>query len=523
VREPSSRFRPTASPVRARRGALAHALVSVVVVAGTAACSFLHPGSDYDDGVTPEQLNPNPNPTGDGAPDGVDGGNAPPLQGEPVKPAPPAVEDTSGQATYFRVYGGTAAEQFYGVVTLPSERTLIVGQTESAGAGSKDAVVSIVDREGKSLASRLFGGAGNDQLYSLAPVADGTAFYGCGLTRSFPDVGAREDEGLVARFDKDGVPVWAKYIGSTGNDIFFATATTPDGGVVCAGRTDSNGAGMYDGFVVKLDATGAVVWQRIVGGAEIDELVGITVAPDGMIYAVGRSHSFNAVRDDAFVVSFNAAGALQGARLLGASNDERANAILFSEGVLLVGGTTFSFGLGNGDGWILTLDTKLDVVWSRAIGTSRADTVVALAANKDRVYVTGATSMPDMSSPPAVLMAAVRRTDGAPLWSKRIIATGPVSTGFASLELAPDGSLLVVGSQQPTGQTPDAIIARMTSTGEIRGGCGQKLVDAKADVTVANLTSRVVTPIVKNVAMAVATAPIVQNAGLQESAADCTP
>ncbi len=39
-----------------------------------------------------------------------------------------------------------------------------------------------------------------------------------------------------------------------------------------AGRTTSFGAGALDGWVIKLDSSGNVAWQRTYGGSNVDRL-----------------------------------------------------------------------------------------------------------------------------------------------------------------------------------------------------------------------------------------------------------
>src|SRR3989304_2454080 len=59
---------------------------------------------------------------------------------------------------------------------------------------------------------------------------------------------------------------WAKTYGGAGSDIAYSGTPTSDGGYVVAGRTSSFGAGSSDAWVFKLDATGAIIWQKTYGG-----------------------------------------------------------------------------------------------------------------------------------------------------------------------------------------------------------------------------------------------------------------
>jgi hypothetical protein len=84
--------------------------------------------------------------------------------------------------------------------------------------------------------------------------------------------------------------------------------------------------GYEAGFLLKLDAAGSYVWSKFLHGTNIERLLGVSVAPEGTVWALGAQSGFGtatiagtAVPDDegVFVASFEPTGALRGIFSLG--------------------------------------------------------------------------------------------------------------------------------------------------------------------------------------------------------------
>src|SRR3972149_5057036 len=80
---------------------------------------------------------------------------------------------------------------------------------------------------------------------------------------------------------------WAKTYGGAGSDIAYSVTPTSDGGYVVAGRTSSFGAGSSDAWVFKLDATGAIIWQKTYGGPAYDRAWSVQATPGGGFVVAG--------------------------------------------------------------------------------------------------------------------------------------------------------------------------------------------------------------------------------------------
>jgi hypothetical protein len=81
----------------------------------------------------------------------------------------------------------------------------------------------------------------------------------------------------VAKLDKCGVIQWQQSFGGTGYESARDIVQTSDGGYMVLGETNSTDGGVIAGYggtkdfwLLRLDATGTLVWQKRYGGSGLD-------------------------------------------------------------------------------------------------------------------------------------------------------------------------------------------------------------------------------------------------------------
>ncbi|MFA6060884.1 MAG: hypothetical protein WC756_21985, partial [Taibaiella sp.] len=92
---------------------------------------------------------------------------------------------------------------------------------------------------------------------------------------------------------------WQKTIGGSGADVLFAMVQTPDNGYIVGGYSASNisgektanNKGGNDYWLLKLDSTGNIQWQKTIGGNGEDILSDISLCEDGGYIVSGTSTS----------------------------------------------------------------------------------------------------------------------------------------------------------------------------------------------------------------------------------------
>ena len=243
--------------------------------------------------------------------------------------------------------------------------------------------------------ARTYGGTKNDGAQSVAPTSDG-GFAVAGYTGSF---GVGADFWILKADAKGNVGpafpgTWQKLYRGGGNEFANSIVQTSDGGFAVAGWTDSFGAGNGDYYVLRLDASGNILWKKTFGGASYEEARSIVQTSDGGFALAGFTYSFGAGGWDYWVLKLDASGAVQWQKTFGAASDDFAYSIApASDGGFAVAGYSYSFGAGDPDFWILKLNSLGGVAWQKTFGGTGFDVARSIAQTSDGGFaVAGQTS-----------------------------------------------------------------------------------------------------------------------------------
>ncbi len=164
---------------------------------------------------------------------------------------------------------------------------------------------------------------------------------------------------LMLKLDSMGVIEWQKTYGGANSDIVESIHQTSDGGYIIGGSTDSFGAGDMDMWVLKLDSTGVVEWQKTYGGANWDGIPSIQQLSDSGYIVSGGTESFGLGeidKSDIWILKLDVGGNIVWEKTYGGPNGERGNIEQTSDGGYIIGGNTASFGAGGLDVFVLKLD-----------------------------------------------------------------------------------------------------------------------------------------------------------------------
>lgn len=231
--------------------------------------------------------------------------------------------------SYSTYLGGSGTDQAHGVAVNSLGEAFIAGGTVSrdfpttrnvlkriSDSTSDDGFIVRLGRNGDTLVySTFFGGRGYDVIHAIA-INDSNDAYVTGNTtaKNFPTtanafrpVPYDTNDAFVARVNRTGTAIiYATYLGGAGYDIGNAIAVNGKGEASVVGQTHSNGfsrsvssyqgtyGGNGDGFITRLSASGGgLVHSTYMGGAALDDLVGIALGPRGDIIAVGTTTSTN--------------------------------------------------------------------------------------------------------------------------------------------------------------------------------------------------------------------------------------
>jgi hypothetical protein len=193
---------------------------------------------------------------------------------------------------------------------------------------------------------------------------------------------------------KRSIPLFQKTLGGLSSDGARSIRRTSDGGYVIVGETYSFGAGNGDVFVIKLDSSGNLSWAKTIGGGNYDYGYSIQQTSDGGYVITGYTSSFGAGNGDVFVIKLDSSGNLSWAKTIGGGNYDFGVEIqqTLDLGYIITGGTS-SFGAGGSDVFVIKLDSSGNFSWAKTIGGSGSDFSNSIQRTSDGGYViTGYTS-----------------------------------------------------------------------------------------------------------------------------------
>lgn len=276
--------------------------------------------------------------------------------------------NADGSVAWQKTYGGAGADYASAIQQTDDGGYIVAGSTDSFGAGTSDAWVMKLNANGIVVWYKTYGGTASDYAYAIQQTADG-GFIVTGSTCSFCNGG---DNAWVLKLDATGSVEWQKTYGGT--DVRSVQQTT-DGGFIVAGDTYSFGAGNSDASVMRLNADGSVAWQNSYGGSGSDHAGSVQQTADGGFIVAGYTNSFGAGSYDAWAFKLNAEGSIAWQKTYGGAGRDYADSIQQTvDGGYIVAGSVGALGYGYGDAWILKLDQNGGIMGCNAV-TITASTV----------------------------------------------------------------------------------------------------------------------------------------------------
>jgi len=285
------------------------------------------------------------------------------------------------QVTFQRTYGGTDDDYGYSVRQTADGGCIIVGYTNSFGAGADDVYLIRTDAEGDTLWTRTYGGADYDDGHQVQQTTDG-GYIVAAVTCSF-GVGV-----YLIKTDSNGDTLWTRTFGGAGNDSAHSVQQTTDSGYVIAGVTDSYGAGDDDVYLIKTNVAGDTLWTRTFGGMLEDWGNSVQQTADGGYIIAGYTASFGAGLGDVYLIRTDPSGDTLWTRTFGGAEDDSACSVQqTADGGYIIAGCTRSFGAGRIDVYLIRTDAEGDTLWTRTYGGTGWDLGYSVQQTADGGYI----------------------------------------------------------------------------------------------------------------------------------------
>ena len=291
-----------------------------------------------------------------------------------------------------------------------------------------------------------YGGPGQDYCKSIKATSDG-GFILAGTTSSY---GAGCSGIYLVKINSSFQKQWSKVIGGMDVEWGYSVVCTLDGGYAISGYTNSGGAGGYDLYLVRTDASGNTLWTKTYGGGDWDFCYSLGQMPDSGFVLCGETYSFGNGMKDAYVVRTDKNGDTVWTRSYGGAQDDEARSVVIRNDTIFVAGSTRSFGNGGSDIYFMELNSNNgDTLLTKTLGgagdehgngidTSAAHTVVLIGST---------TSFPSPSGINTYVFEL--DTAGNTLWSH--VHGGANDDIGNSIVQAPNGDFYSVGTSNSSG------------------------------------------------------------------------
>lgn len=245
--------------------------------------------------------------------------------------------------------------------------------------------------------AKCFGGNSSDEGIQVLQTADGGYLVG---GHSNSTVGGNiavphPNDIAILKLDSSGNIEWQHTYGGTWGEYLADIKSTPDGGYVFVASTASSDGnvtfnhGNYDFWVVKLDASGNIQWEKTYGGTKADEAKSISLTSDGGYIICGQTLSndgdvtgfHGTVAHDVWVIKIDSLGNLIWNKSLGGSSTDHGKCIIqVADGGYILAGNTKSLDgqvsqhIGMSvcamDYWVIKLSPLGEIEWDKCIAAS---------------------------------------------------------------------------------------------------------------------------------------------------------
>jgi hypothetical protein len=261
--------------------------------------------------------------------------------------------------------------------------------------------------------AKVFGGMHDDHAYAVIQTRDGNlAVFGYtnSIDGDITDKTLQENDYWLMKLTTDGELIWSKTYGGSGDDKGQEVIETTDGGFAIVGYSmsgdgdGSNNEGFHDNWILKLDSSGNIQWEKSYGFSGHDHAYSVLQTNDGGFFMTGfldvtASGGEGNLRRRHGVGEFwchrlNANGDVIWRRYFGGTQNDRSfDAVQANDGGFVITGFTESndFDItdsrGSYDYWVIKLDTNGNLVWETSVGGSGIDQARSIVKTNNNSYL----------------------------------------------------------------------------------------------------------------------------------------
>jgi Secretion system C-terminal sorting domain len=333
--------------------------------------------------------------------------------------------DGLGNILWDKTYGGDSTDYLQKVIQTNDGGYLLGGYTYSSNSGDKtdtakggwDTWIIKVDANGNKQWDKSYGGDEKDGLVAMKQTVDGNYLFWAvsktGINGDKTEASRGLSDFWIVKIDTIGNILWDKTIGSNNMDHILSVQENADGGYILGGFTMSGisgdkttpNFGFWDFWLVKLDASRNVEWDKSFGGTSSEHVMSVKEMSSGGYLLAGFSSSgvsgnktepSRGIYDYWIVRTDDSGNKLWEKAYGGTSAEEMRGGInMTNNGNLILGGFSQS-GIGGekteanrgmDDYWLIKTDTSGTIIWDKTIGGSGTEFLYSVIPTTDNGYL----------------------------------------------------------------------------------------------------------------------------------------
>ena len=301
---------------------------------------------------------------------------------------------------------------------------------------------------------------GIDNPRSIQQTSD-SGYIVCGTSNSYNMRGDMDP--YLVKFTSSGVIEWKKFYSDASIDNMKSVLLLNDGGFLMSGFTNKINS-TYSPYLIRTDSYGELMWEKIYEGNDWEFLNASVELSDGSFVLTGSTYRVNNGGPDGSIMKVDPQGNSIWKNIIpGPLKDEINSVNKCANGDLILCGTTYSFGSGGSDIWLLRYDVNGNLIWSKTFGGPLDDSGNSAeeTANGNIVFC-GSLQTPD-----SVFQFIAARVDssGNEIW--RYVNSKTSDESFYSIHETSDGNLIASGfTGNQTGGNEDFYLLRMNANGD---------------------------------------------------------
>lgn len=288
----------------------------------------------------------------------------------------------AGQKVWTQYYGGVK-DDVAGAVIADNGEIVICGSTRSSGQGGWDAYVARLNVVGTIVWSETYGTVFDDKAEDIKETTDG--FVVAGQTNS----SGGSPNFYLFKINANGDQVWAKSYGSSiYNESAHGVTVTGETGFLIVGEQLNSSDDMY---VVRTDKDGKEIWKGNYGGFSTERgYKGFAVGSDFVILGLGYSETITA--NDVMLLRLDKDGKKLSSAFVGGVGREEGLAAVQVGSNFVVAGNTTTATAGGRDVYLVSIKSTGEKNWSRTIGGPNDETANALINSNGDLIMVGTTN-----------------------------------------------------------------------------------------------------------------------------------